>query len=342
MKITKLTIAVFFLLLFSNMYAQNDTLYTATGDMLIGEIKSMSRNVLTFDTDYADSEFKVEWANVDGLISKATLQIYTTDGEKFTGNLAYDKTSKRTVQLINSDNDRSLTLDEIVEIATLSSSFLDRLYISIDAGYSLTKANHLSQLTTNGRANYNGEKWVLGAGFNNVNTSQDDAEPTTRNEANVDFSRDIYGKAFAFIGMEFLESSELNLDLRTTSKIGVGYYFFRTNGMFLQGGVGLANANEKYSGADPKTENSFEGLGAVEFDAYDIGDFSFRAKINAFPSFSNKGRVRINSDVSLKWDLPMDFYIKASFIHNYDTQPIVEGIDKGDFVFQTGIGWEWD
>lgn len=340
MKIKSILLSVLSLFIAINLFAQKDTVYSSTGDIIVGEIKSMSRNVLSFDTDYADSEFKIEWANVKGLVSKSKVIIHTNSGERYTGNLNYNTDSNRIVFIVNSLADRSIALDEIVHISTLSNGFWSSIVISLDAGYSYTKANSLSQFSMTGNVNYTADKWRLGGGFNNVATNQDDVDPTTRNEANLNFNRDILGNTFAFVGMDFLESSEQSLDLRTTSKLGVGYYLVRTNSMFLQGGVGLANANEKYIGQDP--ENSFEGLGQIEFDAFDIGDLSFRAKVSAYPSFTNKGRIRVNSDVSFKYDLPFDFYIKASFIHNYDNQPLVEGVDMVDFVFQTGIGWEWD
>ncbi len=342
MQIRKLVSVVLFMFLCVNIYAQNDTLYSATGDVLVGEIKSLSRNVLTFDTDYADSDFKVEWNNVNGLTSKTHVIVYTKEGKKYVGYFSFDNNDKRIVKLTDAGVEERLSLDDIVEISTLSSSFWDRIYISLDAGYSFSSGNNLSQLSITGRVKYDAEKWRLGAGFNNVATNQDGVDATTRNEANIDFTRDIYGNSFGFLGMEFLENSEQMLDLRTTSKLGFGYYFIRSNGMFLQGSAGLANANEKFGGPDPKTENSFEGLGAIEFDAFDIGDFSFRAKVSAYPSFSNKGRVRVNSDISMKWDLPLDFYIKASFIHNYDNKPLVENVANSDYVFQTSIGWEWE
>lgn len=340
MKIKNILLAVLFLAVALNLFAQKDTVYSSTGDMIVGEIKSMSRNVLTFDTDYADSDFKIEWDNVKGLIAKCTVIIYTKGGDRYTGNLEYDNNDERVVMLVNSGEDKSINLNEIVQIATLEKGFWSQIIISLDAGYSYTKANNLSQFSMTGRAKYTADKWKLGGGFNNVATDQDSVVPTTRNEANIDFNKDIFGNTFAFVGMEFLESSEQNLDLRTTSKLGVGYYFLRTNSLFLQGGIGLANANEKYIGED--SQNSFEGLGTIEFDAFDIGDLSFRAKVSAYPSFTNKGRVRVNSDLSLKYDLPFDFYIKASFIHNYDSEPLVAGVDMVDYVFQTGIGWEWD
>jgi len=237
--------------------------------------------------------------------------------------------------------DEQFTMDEIVVISTLEKDFWSRIYISIDAGYSFTKANNVTQFSTNSRVNYLADNWRLNGYLNNVITNQDNVDETKRTEGGTDFSYDVLGNGFAFAGLEFLSNSEQMLDLRTTSKLGVGYYFLRTNELFLQAGLGLANANEDYGGENPETNNSFEGLGFLEFDAFDIGDFSFRTKLSAFPSFSESGRVRVNGDVSLKWDLPLDFYIKASYTHNFDSKPLID-VPKSDYVFQTSIGWEWD
>ncbi|WP_163709001.1 DUF481 domain-containing protein [Mangrovibacterium lignilyticum] len=321
--------------------AQQDTLISATGDVIIGEIKSLSKNVLSFDTDYADSEFKVDWKEVKGLESGRAVVVFLTEGRKYTGYLKYDEADDK-VKITSGGLEVKVDLSEIVKINTTNDKFKDKIYISIDAGYSYTKANNLSQLSMTGRVKYTETNWNLGGGVNNVSTSQDEVGTTKRLEANVDFNRDIYGHAYAFAGMEFLSSSEQNLDLRTTSKLGVGYYFIRENGLYLQGGLGLANAHEQYAAPDNTSKNSFEGLMGFEFDAYDTGDLSFRLKSTAYPSFSNSGRWRINSEVSAKWDLPLDFYIKASFVHNFDSKPQIENVDKGDYVFQTSIGWEWD
>ncbi len=189
---------------------------------------------------------------------------------------------------------------------------------------------------------YKANKWKSDISFTSVFTDQDEIDKTSRTEGKVNFSYDVLGKAFAFVGMDLLKNSEQKLDLRTTSKVGVGYYFLRTNGMFLQTGIGIANANEKYEGDQQSDENSFEGLGSVEFNAFNIGDFSFRTKISIFPSFSHAGRIRVNGDASLKWDLPFDFYIKASYTHDFDSKPLAEGVPNNDYVFQTSIGWEFN
>ena len=45
--------------------AQTDSLIFKNGNVVVGEIKSMAMGVLTFKTDYSDSDFKIEWGEID-------------------------------------------------------------------------------------------------------------------------------------------------------------------------------------------------------------------------------------------------------------------------------------
>ena len=42
-------------------YAAKDVVITTSGDRLIGEIKSVEKDVLTLSTDYSDADFKITW-----------------------------------------------------------------------------------------------------------------------------------------------------------------------------------------------------------------------------------------------------------------------------------------
>ena len=179
MKIKSILLSVLSLFIAINLFAQKDTVYSSSGDIIVGEIKSMSRNVLSFDTDYADSEFKIEWANVKGLVSKSKVIIHTNSGERYTGNLNYNTDSNRIVFIVNSLADRSIALDEIVHISTLSNGFWSSIVISLDAGYSYTKANSLSQFSMTGNVNYTADKWRLGGGFKNKGIAANTIWPAT-------------------------------------------------------------------------------------------------------------------------------------------------------------------
>ena len=63
--------------------------------------------------------------------------------------------------------------------------------------------------------------------------------------------------------------------------------------------------------------------------------------IDFYSSLSEKKRIRTDYDITLKYDLPLDFYIKLGFTLNYDNQPAIAG-NKHDYIFTSGFGWEFN
>ena len=320
--------------------SKQDTLYTLKGDVLVGEIVSMKLGVLTFDTDYADKEFEIEWLEVDGLKSNRLLLVFTRDGRRLVGQIRKVEDVERISRVETMFESISVSLYDIVEIRPVEEKFFDRLNASLDAGYSLAKANNTQQLSINANVQYQTRKWMWNAEFNKVGTYQDDVDETSRTSGGSNFNYFIKGKLFATAGMEFLRNSEQKLNIRRTTKTGLGYYFVRTNRWYFASGAGIAQSYEDYGGDFPTTTHEFEGMIVLDLNAYDIGDFSIRAKIDSYPGLTSKG-IRFNGDFSIKYDLPLEFYIKLSYTGNYDSDPAID-VSKLDYVFQTSFGWEWD
>ena len=80
-------------------------------------------------------------------------------------------------------------------------------------------------------------------------------------------------------------------------------------------------------------------MGLVQFEMFNFKDFDFSTELTVFPSLSEKKRFRIDYNFTLKYDLPLDFYVKGTLNLNYDNQPAIKGNDL-DYVFSTGFGWE--
>ena len=74
---------------------------------------------------------------------------------------------------------------------------------------------------------------------------------------------------------------------------------------------------------------------------FDFDDLSLKTGIDFFPSLSEQGRLRIDYDITLKYDLPLDFYIKLGYTLNYDNQPATN-TSEVDYVFSSGFGWKFD
>ena len=57
-----------------------DIVVTTNGDRLVGEIKSVEKDVLTLETPYSDSDFKIEWEDIVSLASDRQFLVETFDG----------------------------------------------------------------------------------------------------------------------------------------------------------------------------------------------------------------------------------------------------------------------
>ena len=88
------------------------------------------------------------------------------------------------------------------------------------------------------------------------------------------------------------------------------------------------------------SRNSAEAFAGLEINMYDIGDLSLLSSLVVYPSFTDEGRIRSDFMFDLKYDFPLDLYIKLGYTFNYDNQP-AEGASDTDYLFQTTVGWDF-
>jgi len=315
-----------------------DTLKLKNGDVLHGEIKSLNKSVLTIGTDYSDSDFKVEWKNVTEIGSARKFNIFLSSREKIYASL---RSSANTglVILSNSDGSREVKLDEIVIIDPIKDTFKDRFNTSISAGFTITKANNSKQFTSRATASYHTRNWHLSGNYNDNRSEQDNVEPIRRTDGSLNFNYLFYKNWFAAFSNDFLSNTEQQINLRSTQTFSVGNLLVRNNKLYLSGSAGLTFNREDYAN-EAEIINTKEGFLGAEFNAYDIGDLSFLTKLSYYPSFTEKNRNRVNFSVDVKYDFPLDFFLKLGYTLNYDSRPPNEGANQ-DFVFQTTLGWEF-
>ena len=144
---------------------------------------------------------------------------------------------------------------------------------------------------------------------------------------------------FATFSVDFLQDDEQKIKLRTTPKLGIGNYFIQSNSIYFSFSAGIALNREQYTDPAQEDRQSGEGFVGLEYNMFDIGDLNLLTNITTYPSFTEEDRIRVDFNIDLKYDLPLDFYIKFGYTHNFDNQPI-EGASKDAFVFQSTFGWE--
>ena len=335
-----MTIRIVILFVFISVlgYAQHDTLSFADKAVLVGELKMLKNGVVTFETDYSDSDFEIEWLKVYEISSDRTYRCIIRNGERFYGTISGSKENGVTI----SDALKGtviVNLDDLVYFEHIDEGgFLDVLTMNLDLGYSYTKTSNLNQLNGSMLAAYNTNVWGFSVSANTVQSSQTDVVPTKRLTANAGLKFFIKRSIYGGFDAEYFSNNEQKLDLRSNYKVVIGNYFVRTNRQYLNSNIGLSYTFENY--ADTlEDRKGLEGNFTLEYNIFNFSDLDFYTSITLFPSLSEVGRLRTVLKSSVKYDLPRDFYIKLGLDYNYDTKP-VEGAIPADFVFTAGIGWE--
>ena len=319
--------------------AQNDTLRLKNNDFLVGEVKFFAEGVLTIETSYSDEDFKIEFNKVSELIIQRKCLIVLTEGRRHFGNI---RTNGAGLAMISLENGlvEKYPLAEVIALQEVDDNFWQRFKGAIDLGYNLTKANNNKQFTIGGKLEYAGEIWLIEGSVNTLNSNQDDAEKTKRTDANLELIR-LLPREWYFLGeVSFLSNTEQALDARISPSLGVGKLLISTNKLYLGLSIGFTYNIENYADTTLNKTSSEAFIGS-SFKMFDFEDIDLDTGLKFYPSLSEKGRLRTDYDLTLKYDLPLDFYIKMGFTFNYDNQPAIIGNDF-DFIFTSGFGWDFD
>ena len=148
------------------------------GDRLTGEVKTLDRGKVSFDTD-AMGVIKVEWDDIAQLYSTTTYEVGLEDGERLYGSLAAT-TRPSEIRLQTDTTTLDLPIDTVVRMTPIKSTLIDRMSMSVDVGYSLAKANKLEQSNVGYDFGYRDERRQITFNFDGSTSSSASDAPSTR------------------------------------------------------------------------------------------------------------------------------------------------------------------
>jgi hypothetical protein len=315
-----------------------DTLRTANGQQLVGKIKSMERGILVFSTDYSKSDFQIEWSKLVAVSSQQNFFISLSSGERYNAKLRSSPDGD-VVQLLLTDGQVITTrFDQIVFLKSVASKFWDGVKFNMDMGLNITSSNKLRQYTLRTAAGYWARRWRLDANFNGIRSRQDSAAIARRLDAAIIAQHFLSKGYFAMTGIFFLSNTRQAIQLRSNTKLGVGKVIFQSNRRYAAAGGGMSINHESFTTTVP-SRTSWEAFVGGQLHLFDIGDLNLLSQVFVYPSLTESGRWRCDVKFDLKYDLPMDFYIKPGITLNYDNRPAIKGRES-DYVFMFTVGWE--
>ncbi|UCF63561.1 MAG: DUF481 domain-containing protein [bacterium] len=323
----------------SNAWAQNDSLLFDNNIVIVGEIKNLNRGIITIETEFSDSDFKIEWNKVKEIYGTQEYIITLSDGNRLKGSISTDPSEKSKVIISDAYQTLAVSLNNVVFMKPLEEGFLQKLSASVDLGFNLTKANNLRQLSLRSKVGYLTNRWSTDGFLDITRSDQDSIAATRRTDASVGFNYFLGKRWFAFISSKFLQSDEQKLELRATPLIGIGNYFIQTNSMYWALVGGIARTIEFYTDPTIEDRSSSEANLGTELNLFDMGDLGLVTTLAVYRSLNEGDRIRADFKFDIKYDLPLDFYIRLGYTHNFDNQP-VEGASRNDWDLSMTFGWE--
>ena len=332
----RLIVGILLFLVPISIFGQNDSIWMKNNDLLVGELKTLSKSVITFETDYSDKDFQIDFDEISRFSTQNYFVVNLTDNSRHTGKIRSVKADK--VQIWYGDVlVRDLDIQEIVFLSEIDRKFWKRFTGAIDFGINVAKTNNNVQITSSANLKYSDDNYNFTVSFSNLLSDQDNVERIERKEFGL-MARRFIKKWYVELDLNYLSSTELGIKNRINPGIGAGRTLITTNKLYWAAGGGFNyNIEEYFDSSQDKESQELKIL--TQFEMFNFSDLSLLTSVAGYPSLSESGRFRLDYNLTFKYDLPFEFYIKTDFTLNYDNQPPMEG-SESDYVLSSGIGWE--
>ena len=318
---------------------KTDVIALYNGDRVTGEIVSLFGGILELSTD-AMGRVNIEWQDIARLESKFNYEIRLSSGQRHYGSI---NSSERPGEIALQDLYGEHIVDAltIVELRPIEETWYDRIDVYLSAQYNYTKASSVQSATFNTEVSYEDEQsqTTLTGRMTNTETIVDDSS-----SSRLDLSRRTWATGredfFRLIFGNFESNDELGLDRRVSVGAGFGKFFIDTNRNRLAGAFGIQGITERKidtRGDEQNAELFFTGDYAIwRFDTPEM-DVSLNGTV--YPSITDSGRWRADTDIRIRWELIEDLFWDVSAWGTYDNE--ADSDNEFDYGISTGIGWEY-
>ncbi len=318
---------------------KTDVVILRNGDHITGEVKKLALGKLSYSTDDMGT-ISIEWEKIVRITSRHYFEVELTSGLRYFGNLQEADTGQ--VVVVLDEHRDTLDLARIVRVDPIETDLWERFKGHIDLGFSFQRANRIIELSVSGEVNYRTHKWNHSLSFSSYFQDQDTASSTKRNSLDLVGQRFLARKWSGFLKGSLEQNQELSLDLRASLAAGGGLYFVQTNHAIFDVLAGLNVTDERFTGEEDRA-NSLEGLLAAEYYyfRFDSPKTDVTTSLFAYPSLTDFGRVRLDFDFYVAYEILSDFTIGLTIFDKFDSRPPSGDAAKNDFGTNLSVGWKF-
>jgi len=321
--------------------AQTDVVTLHNGDRLTGEIKSLDRGILSFDPPWSDT-IQITWEHVATLVSSQNFDVTLDSGERLFGTLL-DGAATSTIQVGAAGANRDVATGVVVRMNPIEGRFIERIEMSVDLGYSLTKANSAEQTSLGYDFQYRDELRLLSLNADASTTVSENDPPSTRMNTSLSWRRFLEGREWDPVVIGQVErNDELGLDRRLTAGGGMSRWIADTNRRRMAFFGGAVYGHEESNGiAD--SEGSIEAAVGItaEWFRYDEPELDVSTRFAIYERVTGTSKTRGNLDVDFRWEMFDDSFWGFNIYYSFDTNPESTTASKSDYGIVTSLGWDF-
>jgi hypothetical protein len=318
---------------------KSDVIVLKNGNIINGEIRRLHRGLLTVKTDAMGTP-DIKWEDVKRVSSKFTFVVEDSSGSRYVGTLqAADEPQRLNVVGLNPASNLHHLF--IVEMSEVGAGLWNRFSGSIDFGYTFAKASDRTQLDVASEIIYRTRRYegqfAYDALFSRSNGEQDIDRRVISLGGSVYFR-----KKWRLLAKGMWEHNlELQLDKRASLMVAPAYDILQTNRSSVLLFGGMATSHELYY--NEPSRNNAEGAFGINAQIFKL--YSPKMDISAgymiLPNFTTSGRVRMELDSKLRFEIFRDFFLSFNFYDSYDNKPPSQTATRNDYGFVTGISWSF-
>jgi hypothetical protein len=336
----RLWLVVVSLLACQSAVAGADIVEFSNGDRLTGEVKSLDRGQLQFDTGAA-GVISIEWKQVAYLTVDGSVQVETQDGERFYGPLPRGDEPYEIIVETEAGTNR-VQSDRVVAIDQIDAAGWSSIDVRVSVGFTYANASNVSQFNVGLDSAYRTRQRVLSGNFSSFISNSSSTESSQRQTLSGNYTRLRANRWLNEGGLSFDRNDELGLNLRTSLSAGLGRFLVHTNNsrLALRGGLKATREDRVDQPGDLDSLESY-GLVSWEWFRFESPKLDWSASFEVIPSLTESGRVRGEVDITLSWEIFGDLFWRLDFYDSYDNRPQPDTASRNDYGITTSLSFDF-
>ncbi len=315
------------------------------GDRYTCEIVELVQGQLKVKTVNTSGTVSLNWMKVDRIESTQYYAVELSDGRTLAGiisKISPESDTSQDFRIVSQGHTDEVAASQVVAIERSGEQLSGRLSGGVSAGFNYAKGNNNVQYNLNANLNARGRTNEFISALSSTFAGQSGGSNTTRNDLLLQYWKSVSQNWLLGNYDDFLRSNEQQLDLRSTLGALVARRMIRTNRTSLIADAGVVFTIERYKKqpGQPPTRRNAEATLGVNFSIFRFDSTRISAQSMVFPSMTDPGRVRIDTNINGHVDLTHNIYWNVTAYSNYDSRPPFN-VPNSDFGINIGVGWSF-